>query len=111
MSVRTREFNCWVSDFVELVQHPHGASPTTLVLLDVLNPDLATARNVGCGVHLFREGQVVPQTGETENEFAQAAAQVADYVLERTRIQPNPPGWVPPDVEFMLVVKYCRVRS
>ena len=111
MSVRTREFNCWVSDFVELVQHPHGASPKNLVLLDVLNPDLATARNVGCGVHLFREGQLAPRAGEMDDEFAQGLVEVSQYVLDRMRIQPNPPGWVPPEVEFLLEVKYCRVRS
>lgn len=52
-SSRKREFVHWMSDFIELIQNPHGASPTTLVMLDVLNQDLRTARNVGCGVHLF----------------------------------------------------------
>lgn len=111
MSIRTGEFRCWVSDFIKLIQHPHGASPKVLVLLDVLNPDLATARNLGCGVNLFREEQVDPLTGEMQDAFADAAAQVAAYVLLRMRIQPNPPGWVPPAVELMLEVRYCRVRS
>lgn len=111
MSIRTGEFRCWVSDFIELIQHPHGASPKSLVLLDVLNPDLATARNVGCGVHLFREEEIDPLSAEMQDGFADAAVQVAAYVLVRTRIQPNPPGWVPPPVEAMVEVRYCRVRS
>lgn len=111
MSIRTGEFRCWVSDFIKLIQHPHGASPKVLMLLDVLNPDLATARNLGCGVHLFREEQVDPLTEEIQDNFAQAAVQLGEYVLARTRIQPNPPGWVPPAVELMLEVRFCRVRS
>ena len=96
------EFLLWKVDFTWFLFSEHRPLPTSIVLLDVLNPDPRMARNLGAGIALFRPASadmsrriasdtppsMMGALGELEEPFEEAKAEHvadgSDWASERT---------------------------